>query len=194
MFSGLIQEMGRISRRAGSVIGVTRSGRRLRKGDSVAVNGVCLTVVASKGAGRTHELVFDVSPETFEKTTLRRLKLGSPVNLETALTMNDALGGHLVQGHVDGVGRVARIEKQGAMKTIWFEAPADIMRYVVSKGSIAVDGVSLTSAVLRGNRFATALIPFTLTHTNLGRLKVGDEVNLEADIIGKYVSKYARKT
>jgi riboflavin synthase len=193
MFSGLIQDVGRLTRRRGREIAVRRSGARPRLGDSVAINGVCLTVTRQKGTGRRQELFFDLSPETLEKTTLGRLPVGSPVNVETALTMADALGGHIVQGHVDGVGRVAKIQSQGGMKTIWFSAPAGIMKYIVPKGSVAVDGVSLTAARVAAGRFAAALIPFTLEHTNLGRLKAGDRVNLEADIIGKYVSKYLKR-
>ncbi len=193
MFSGLIQEVGTLTQRRGAEMAVKRSGAKAAVGDSVAVNGVCLTVTRQAGTGRTHELFFDLSPETREKTTLATLPLGSSVNLETALTMNQALGGHIVQGHVDGVGRLTKILPQGEMKTLWFEAPADIMQYVVSKGSVTVDGVSLTSAALTKKGFSAALIPFTLEHTTLGRMKVGDRVNLEADIIGKYVSRYLKK-
>src|SRR5438128_3946503 len=124
MFSGLIQNVGTLTRRKGREITVKRAGAPLRKGDSVAVNGVCLTLTRQTGAGKARELYFDLSPETLERTTLSRLAVGSPVNLETAVTMSQALGGHIVQGHVDGVGRVARIIRQGDMKTIWFEAPA----------------------------------------------------------------------
>jgi len=193
MFSGLIQEVGALTRRTAREISVKRSGAKVALGDSVAVNGVCLTVTRRMGMGRTHELSFDLSPETLEKTTLGRLPVGSPVNIETALTMNQALGGHIVQGHVDGVGKLSKIISQGDMKTLWFEAPNEIMPYVVSKGSITVDGVSLTSAGLKKGAFSTALIPFTLDHTTLGRMKIGDRVNLEADIIGKYVAKYLKK-
>lgn len=193
MFSGIIEEMGTLSRRRGREIVVRRSGKRARNGDSIAVNGVCLTVTKIAGTGRAHDVFFDLSPETLEKTTLSSLSLGAPVNLEPALGVGQALGGHIVQGHVDGVGRVARILAQGDMRTIWFEAPAAVAPYLVPKGSVAVDGVSLTSAVLKGRRFAVALIPYTLRHTTLGRLKVGDPVNLEADVIGKYVVKYLKR-
>ena len=193
MFSGLIHEVGTLTRRRGREIAVKRSGPRAAQGDSVAVNGVCLTVTRQIGTGKPHELLFDLSPETLEKTTLADLPVGSPVNLETALTLSQALGGHIVQGHVDGVGTLRKIVPQGDMKTIWFEAPSEIMQFVVSKGSVTVDGVSLTSAELKKSGFAVALIPYTLEHTTLGRLKEGARVNLEADIIGKYVSQYLKK-
>lgn len=193
MFSGIIEELGTLSRRRGPEIAVKRSGKRAGQGDSIAINGVCLTVTKVQGTGRTHEVFFDLSPETLEKTTLSWLPLGEPVNVEPALGVTQALGGHIVQGHVDGVGRVAKIVPQGDMKTLWFEAPPTVSPYLVSKGSVTVDGVSLTSAVLKGTRFAVALIPYTLEHTTLGRLRVGDKVNLEADVIGKYVVKYLKR-
>ena len=154
-------------------------------GDSVAIDGVCLTVVAA-GAGT---LAFDVVPETFTRTALGALTPGSAVNLEPALRAGDALGGHYVQGHVDGVGAVRSVETEGEGKRVWFDAPADVLRYVVEKGSIAVQGTSLTVAALDDGGFAVALIPHTLEATTLGTLVTGDRVNLEADVLAKYVEK-----
>ncbi len=193
MFSGLVQTTGRVITNRGNRIEVGAALSKVRKGDSVAVNGVCLTVVTFAGRGKTFRMRFDVSPETLAKTTLRHLAPGTQVNLEKSLTLADALGGHLVQGHVDGVGRVSAVQEQeGGMRTVWFEPPEAVKPYLVEKGSVAVDGVSLTVADLKKGAFAVALIPYTLAHTNLSALRVGDAVNLEADIMAKYVYKYAR--
>ena len=150
-------------------------------GDSIAVDGVCLTVVALD----TGTLAFDAVPETLSRTSLGALAPGSGVNLEPALRVGDALGGHYVQGHVDGVGSFRGI----ADGLHWFDAPPDIVRYVVEKGSIAVQGTSLTVAGTDNSGFAVALIPHTLDATTLGRLEPGARVNLEADVLAKYVEK-----
>jgi len=150
-------------------------------GDSIAVDGVCLTVVALD----TGTLAFDAVPETLSRTSLGALASGSSVNLEPALRVGDALGGHYVQGHVDGVGSFRGI----ADGLHWFDAPPDIVRYVVEKGSIAVQGTSLTIAGTDNSGFAVALIPHTLDATTLGRLEPGARVNLEADVLAKYVEK-----
>ncbi len=192
MFSGLIKTTGLISHKTKTRLGVDVSGLSAKLGDSVAINGVCLTV-SNKTQGKKPRLFFDLSQETLKKTTLQQLKLGDLVNVEPALKMADSLGGHIVQGHVDGVGRVTRILNEDTMKKIFFEAPQSIMQYVVSKGSMTVDGVSLTTVDISSREFSVALIPYTLEHTNLHLLKKGDSVNLEADIIGKYVSKYLKK-
>ena len=189
MFTGIIQEMGRV-REIRQVRGAARlvieSGfRRLAIGESVAVNGACLTVVA-RGRGR---FAVDVSPESLRRTALGGLCSGSPVNLERSLTLEDRLGGHLVQGHVDGVGRLVRVQPEANAWTYTFEAPSPVARYLVQKGSVAVDGVSLTVAGIRGNRFSVALIPHTARHTTLGDRKSGDRVNLEVDVLAKYVEK-----
>lgn len=194
MFSGIIEKTGRIQFHSHSKLGVQTGRFRVKKGDSVAVNGVCLTVTQlTKLKGDKMALHFDLSEETLQKTTLRNLPLGAPLNLETALKASDFLGGHIVQGHVDGMGRVQKIISSPNMTTIWFKAPKDIMRYLVSKGSVTVDGVSLTVVSLTAASFSVALIPYTLRHTNLGGLRVGESVNVEADIIGKYVAKYLNK-
>jgi riboflavin synthase len=146
---------------------------------------VCLTVVD----GDRKTLAFDAVPETLARTTLGSLRPGEPVNLEPALKAGEALGGHYVQGHVDGVGRIRSVEPEGDGQRVWVEASPEILRYCVEKGSIAVDGVSLTVADLDDDGFAVALVPHTLAVTTLGRVATGDEVNLESDVLAKYVEK-----
>ena len=191
MFTGIVREQGRVAALDGGDEGVrlriaapdTATG--VAVGDSVAVGGVCLTVVAIDGA----ELSFDAVPETLRRTALGRLEQGDDVNVEPALRMGDPMGGHVVQGHVDGVGRVRSLEPEGDGKRIWVDAPADVVRYCVEKGSVAVDGVSLTVAALDDRGFAVALIPHTLAETTLGSLEPGDDVNLEVDVLAKYVER-----
>jgi len=191
VFTGLIREVGTVVSRVGGPEGVrltieapaTATGAEL--GDSIAIDGVCLTVVAATGG----TLAFDAVPETLDRTSLATLDQGSRVNLEPALRAGDPLGGHYVQGHVDGAGRVRSVEPEGDGKRIWFDAPADVLRYVVEKGSIAVQGTSLTVAAVDDGGFAVALIPHTLSATTLGRLEAEDRVNLEADVLAKYVEK-----
>jgi riboflavin synthase len=184
VFTGLVREVGTV---------VSFEDGRLRVessiaaaiGDSVAIDGVCLTVVD----GDRKTLAFDAVPETLSRTTLGRLESGAAVNLEPALRAGEALGGHYVQGHVDGVGRVRSVEPEGDGRRVWVDAPHDILRYCVEKGSIAVNGVSLTLADLDGDGFAVALVPHTLVVTTLGAVALGDEVNLETDVLAKYVEK-----
>jgi riboflavin synthase len=161
------------------------TSRDTQDGDSIAINGVCLTAVFSDGL----LLAFDAVPETLARTSLGELEEGAQVNLEPALKAGDALGGHYVQGHVDGVGSVRDVQSEGEGKRITFDAPPELLRYVVEKGSIAVQGTSLTVAAVDGRGFAVALIPHTLTHTTLGELEPEDRVNLEADVLAKYVEK-----
>jgi riboflavin synthase alpha subunit len=149
------------------------------------VSGVCLTAVGADN-GR---LAFDVVPETLSRTTLGRLQAGGTVNLEPSLRVGDPLGGHVVQGHVDAVGHVRSVAPDGDSRRIQIDAPESVVRYCLEKGSIAVDGVSLTVAALDDEGFEVALIPHTLAVTTLGRLKPGDEVNLEADVLGKVVER-----
>lgn len=194
MFTGLIQKVGTVAIQNKDQIGIkARFPMKCRPGDSIAVNGVCLTLTGQLWRSNTVILFFDISKETLSKTTLGNLPRGSKVNIERALTLKNTLGGHIVQGHVDGVGSVAKITPQKDGRMMYFEAPAEVLAYVVPKGSVTVDGVSLTAVSVKGRTFSTALIPFTLTHTTLGKLKKGDKVNLEADIIGKYVAKYLKK-
>jgi len=154
-------------------------------GDSVAINGCCLTVVDLRDGIWS----FQAGPETLAKTTLSQLTAGQRVNLERSLPADGRLGGHFVQGHVDGVGQVAKVESDGEWVTIWFSVPPALTRQMVSKGSIAVEGVSLTLVDVDADRFSVALIPHTLDVTTLGEKQVGDGVNLETDIIGKYIDK-----
>jgi riboflavin synthase len=191
VFTGLVREVGTVAAVDGGAEGVRieveapETARGASLGDSIAIDGVCLTVVAA-GDGR---LAFDAVPETLERTALGTLDPGSRVNLEPALRAGDALGGHYVQGHVDGVGRVRSVEPEGDGKRLWFDAPGEVLRYVVEKGSIAVAGTSLTVAALDEAGFAVALIPHTLTATTLDALEPGDAVNLEADVLAKYVER-----
>jgi len=175
VFTGIVQERGRISSfEAGRL--VVESGVRAAIGDSVAVNGVCLTVVEAPD-GR---LAFDLVQETLDRTK----PFGDEVNLEAALRAGEPLGGHYVQGHVDGVGAVRSVGDP-----VWIDTPPELLRYIVEKGSIAVDGVSLTVAAVDAGGFAVALVPHTLEVTTLGRLAAGDHVNLEVDVLAKYVER-----
>ena len=157
-------------------------------GESVAINGCCLTAVDIEG----NRWSFQAGSETLAKTNLGRLRGGDAVNLERALPVDGRLGGHFVQGHVDGVGKVDRIERTGEWVTMWFRLPEGLLRQLVPKGSIAVDGVSLTVVEIAGNCFSVALIPHTLEMTTLGVRQAGDEVNIETDILGKYVQQLLR--
>lgn len=191
MFSGLVEECGRIES-----LEDRGPGRRLRiaarmvaedvrLGDSIAVNGCCLTVVEHAAAS----LAFDAGPETLQRTNLGQLQVGSPVNLERSLRLSDRLGGHLVTGHVDAVGIVSdRLDDQ-EWSTFWFSCPATLTRQMASKGSVAVDGVSLTLVDVTLDRFSVALIPHTLRMTTLGEACVGTRVNLETDLLAKYVAQ-----
>jgi riboflavin synthase len=190
MFTGLVREVGRVVSLTGDetvrlAIRAFETAPEAEVGDSIAIDGVCLTVVAVDGDA----FAFDAVPETLSRTSLGALRAGSPVNVEPSLRAGDALGGHYVQGHVDGVGTVRSVEPEGAGKRLWFEAPADLPAYMVEKGSIAVQGVSLTVAGLDEDGFAVALIPHTLEATTLGSLAPGDHVNLEVDILAKYVER-----
>jgi riboflavin synthase len=195
MFTGLIEDVGtigglRLQQKAAVLTVKTRLPvRSMAHGASVAVNGACLTVV-KKGP---KSFTVDVSPETLQRTSLETLTVGSMVNLERPMRLADRLGGHLVTGHVDGVGAVASIEKQGEFTIITFEVPAPLAALLVPKGSVAVDGISLTVNICRKQRFSVAIIPFTLRHTNLRARKVGDKVNIETDLIGKYVQSFMRQ-
>jgi riboflavin synthase len=178
MFTGIVQERGRVLSFEGGRL-VVASGVRAAIGDSVAVNGVCLTVVDAPD-GR---LAFDVVRETLD----RAKPFGDEVNLEGALRAGEPLGGHYVQGHVDGVGTI-----RSTGEDVWIDAPPELLQYVVEKGSIAVDGVSLTVAKVDERGFAVALVPHTLEVTTLGLVAAGDTVNLEVDILAKYVERLLR--
>jgi riboflavin synthase len=196
MFTGLIEDVGTIGdlrlQQKSAVLTVKTKlpVRSMARGASVAVNGACLTVV-KKGP---KSFTVDVSPETLQRTSLETLTIGSMVNLERPMRLADRLGGHLVTGHVDGVGAVAAIERQGEFTIVTFDVPAPLGALLVPKGSVAVDGISLTVNVCRKQRFSVAIIPFTLRHTNLRVRKVGDKVNIETDLIGKYVQSFMRQS
>jgi riboflavin synthase len=182
MFTGIVRERGRVVSFDGGRL-VLQTALQAAVGDSVAVDGVCLTVVPGDDAS----VAFDVVPETLARSTLGSLTPGTVVNVEPALRVGDELGGHIVQGHVDGVGRVQTVEPEGAGRRMWIEVSPDVLRTSVEKGSVTVSGVSLTIAELSNDALAVALVPHTLAATTLGDLGPGDEVNLEADVIGKYV-------
>lgn len=203
MFTGIVEEVGTVKalRRGGRyakiIIGCSRvlgktnslsghdpgSGRPTAIGDSISVNGVCLTVTAIDSGSFTA----DVMPETFERSGLSQLKPGGKVNLERAMAADGRFGGHIVSGHIDGTGKITALRRDG--NAVWFtiEADAELLRYIVTKGSIAIDGISLTVARKDNGSFQVSIIPHTLAATALSGKKAGDQVNLETDIIGKYV-------
>ena len=190
MFTGLVQERGTIESCLqtpdGARLTVSAAlAPNLHEGDSVAVNGVCLTATAI----RDHGFVADVMNATLERTSLADARAGAPVNLELPLRATDRLGGHIVQGHVDGVGRVAEAFEDGFARRMRIEAEPGLLRYVVAKGAIAVDGVSLTVAEADERSFTVSLIPETLERTTLGTAEAGTRVNLEVDVLAKYVEK-----
>ena len=196
MFTGIIEELGRVrdveprGEDARIVIDARTVTEDSKNGDSISVNGVCLTALDVK----PDSFAADVSKETLFRSTLGRLRAGSPVNLERAVTPETRLGGHIVQGHVDATGKLISSENHGDSWTFRFAYPKEIAQYLVFKGSVAVDGISLTIANLTDDHFDIAVIPKTLELTNFSRLDPGDEVNLEADIIAKYVERILRTT
>jgi len=198
MFTGIVTERGRVveapgaSDRGGPRLVVGHSAAlaaKLDLGASIAVAGVCLTVVEQEDVDGGARSVFDLSPETLSRTTLGALRTGDEVNLEPPLSAGDPLGGHWVQGHVDTTTRVARVEEQGDHRVVTFNVPAGLETGVVPKGSITIDGVSLTIAALDEQAFDVALIPHTLEVTTLAGLKAGDRVNVEGDVLARYVQK-----
>jgi riboflavin synthase len=190
VFTGLVQDLGTVA-----AVDATDDGVRLRlrtslageigEGDSVAVNGVCLTATEVTGEGFTA----DVMHESLRRSSLGAVGADSQVNLELAMRASDRLGGHIVQGHVDGLGTVGGVREDGFSRVVTIEAPADVLRYVVEKGSIAVNGVSLTVSAIGEDRFEVSLIPETLERTTLGEAAAGTPVNLEVDVLAKYVEK-----
>jgi riboflavin synthase len=190
MFTGLVESLGTVTRAEDTGAGrrlVVRDpiGPQLAIGESVAVNGACLTAVEVRG----EEFAFEVGPETLLRTNLGGLRAGDRVNLERSLKVGDRLGGHFVQGHVDAVGTIERRDRTGDWEDVWFRCPADLTRLMVPKGSIAVDGVSLTLVNVEADRFSVMLIPHTQAVTTLGFKAAGDPVNLEADMLAKHVAK-----
>lgn len=193
MFTGIVEELGvlRAIRRgvdsAQLVIGAEKVLEGIRVGDSIAVNGVCLTAVRFNA----QEFTADVMAETLDKTNLGALNSGDRVNLERALCLGDRLGGHLVSGHIDGVGTITGQERHDIATLITVRAPRELMRYIIKKGSMAIDGTSLTIVDFGVDHFQVSLIPHTAQATTLGFKKVGDTVNLEGDIVGKYIERLA---
>jgi len=196
MFTGIVEETGVIesikpsSRSIGLTVAAGVCGRGVKPGDSVAVNGCCLTVVKISPPGKSRRLRFDLLQESWKLTNLQFARPGSLVNLERSLRANGSLGGHFVTGHVDGLGKIIRWQKSGADQVLDISAPAALLRYLVPKGSITVDGISLTVAAVRPRSFRIWIIPHTLEVTALRERKVGDAVNLEADLLGKYVERF----
>lgn len=192
MFTGIIEAVGRIGARElrGSDARMRIESRELelndlKLGDSVAVNGVCLTAVEQDSDG----FVADLSAETLTRTTLGGLEVGAAVNLEKALTPSTRLGGHLVAGHVDGVGELIDAQPDGRSQRLHFRAPAPLARYIAAKGSICIDGISLTVNEVAGSEFGVNIVPHTLAHTTLADIRLGQRVNLEVDIIARYLER-----
>jgi riboflavin synthase len=191
MFTGIVRELGSIVAVIGGDEGIRleiaapRTAPQVEIGGSVAINGVCLTAESVEG----ERLIFHAVPETLSRSTLGGLSRGATVNLEPALRAGDPMGGHIVQGHVDAVGRVQSIEAEGEGLRVIIEAPVETLRYCVEKGSITVEGVSLTVAELHDDSFGLALIPHTIAETTLARLVPGQHVNLEVDVLAKYVER-----
>ena len=199
MFSGIVEETGRVEAIRETPNGIrlaVRAGlcaRGTKTGDSIAVNGCCLTVTRLQRSGRGALLSFDLLRETWLRTNLQAVRKGSLVNLERSLAANGRLGGHFVTGHIDGPGQIGRWEKSGADHLLEVTAAPEILRYVVFKGSIAVDGISLTVAGVTRKGFRIWIIPHTFAVTALRERKVGDAVNLETDMLGKYVEKFVQR-
>jgi riboflavin synthase len=193
MFSGIVAAIGRVEK-----IDVSPAGARLvlrpparfgrfRRGESIAVSGVCLTALGDSALFRA-----DLSPETLAKTTLGSLRRDEPVNLERAVRLADRLSGHLVSGHVDGLARLASVEEEGDSRVFTFSVPAELARYVIEKGSVALDGISLTSIRVRRGRFSVAVVPHTLRMTTLSSRRAGDRLNFEVDMIARWVESLLR--
>lgn len=196
MFTGIVEETGVVERIRATAQGIQLAvrarlcARGTKVGDSLAVNGCCLTVVKLPARGKGRIVQFDLLRETWERTNLQFARVGSLINLERSLRADGRLGGHFVTGHIDGIGRIVRWEKAGADRVLEIAAPREVMRYVVNKGSIAVDGISLTVAGVRTKSFRVWIIPHTYNATALPGREAGGAVNLEADLLGKYVERF----
>jgi len=191
VFTGIIEEVGAVSRRSGAAVTILARTilDGLALGDSISVDGACLTVTAFNN----ESFSVQISPETFARTTLGRLKPGEAVNLERAMQAGGRFGGHFVLGHVDGVGKVDGVTDQGEFQLWRFRAPDDVAKYLVPKGSVTIDGISLTVVEPTGDTFAVAVIPATLSKTTLAQKRTGESVNMEADMIGKHIFHYLRR-
>jgi riboflavin synthase len=198
MFTGIVEESGRVQSIApgGNSIRLRvcarLCGRGLKPGGSLAVNGCCLTVVKMSRRGRDRLLEFDLLAETWQRTNFHSLQPGAAVNLERSVRAGGRMDGHFVTGHIDGLGKIIRWERSGRDHVLDISAPPAIMRYIIVKGSVAVDGISLTVAAVRVKSFRIWIIPHTLAVTALRERRIGDEVNLEADLLGKYVERFVR--
>ncbi|MDE2712892.1 MAG: riboflavin synthase [Verrucomicrobiota bacterium] len=199
MFTGIIEETGTVEsihpgdKSIRLTLKLRKTGGGLKVGDSLAVNGCCLTVAELTAKGRAKTAQFDLLNETWNLTNLQHCRAGSLVNLERSLEAGGRLGGHFVTGHIDGVGKIITWEKTGDDHQLQIAAPEDVMRYVIHKGSIAVDGISLTVAAVEKGSFTIWIIPHTFESTALSERAVGDAVNLEADMLGKYVERFAAR-
>jgi riboflavin synthase len=194
LFTGIVEGIGKVKKITKAtnnrsaiqmIVDLGKHGRGLKIGQSVALNGVCLTVTRLSRTGSTFEMI----EETTKKTDLGNLKVGGIVNIERSLKAGDRLEGHFVLGHVDGVGTIKKIEKKPKEVQVWFEVPKSLSKYVVKKGSIAMDGISLTVVDVKKNLASVCLIPHTIEITNFKTKKIGDKVNIETDILGKYILK-----
>lgn len=187
MFTGIIEEVGYVRRIGGGQLAIDcrKVTADVRLGDSIAVNGVCLTVTSFD----KNHFVADVMPETVRRTSLAELGKGSPVNLERALTLASRLGGHIVSGHIDGTGKIVSFQEEGNAILLKIAADSKLLRYIVEKGSVALDGISLTVAFVTDFDFTVSLIPHTREVTNLSSKKAGSSINIETDVLGKYVEK-----
>lgn len=190
MFSGIIEEVGKVASTQPGRLAIAAHSviQGVQLGDSMAVNGVCLTVTIFDA----RSFAVDVMPETLKRSNLGSLQTGDKVNLERALALGGRIGGHLVEGHIDATGRVVSLRAEGEAILVRIEAPPEVLRYVVEKGFIAVDGISLTVVTRDASSFQISMVEYTRQHTNLGERQVGDRVNLEVDIIAKYVEQYSR--
>jgi riboflavin synthase len=196
MFTGIIEEVGRVAgivNRAGKrrlTVSASQVTGELKTGDSIAVSGVCLTAVEIT----PKTFAADLAEETWKRTSFSRIKKGALVNLELPMRLNERLGGHIVQGHVDGTGKLVALDQIGGGDDFWLqiEIPPELARYVIFKGSLSIEGISLTVAKIEGTRVGAAIIPHTVKMTNLKSLKAGDPVNLEVDVVAKYIEKMIR--
>ncbi len=194
MFTGIVEGIGKVKKISKAtknrsaiqmIVDLGKHGKGLKTGQSVALNGVCLTVTKLSKT----ECTFEMIEETTKKTDLGNLKLGGIVNIERSLKVGDRLEGHFVLGHVDGVGIIKKIQKKPKEVQIWFEVPKNLLKYVVKKGSIAIDGISLTVVEIKNNLASVCIIPHTIQVTNFKTKNIGDKVNIETDILGKYILK-----
>jgi len=188
MFTGIIEDLGEVKKNVNTELSIITKIVEIKPGESIAVNGVCLTVTSYK----SQVISFDLSEETLKKTYLSELKVEDKVNLEQALKIGDRFGGHFVTGHIEGVSKILSIKQENFTKIFEFSYPKEIGQYLIPKGAIAVDGISLTSVEVKSSSFTVSVIPYTLKNTTLGFKKVGDSVNLEPDILAKYIENFIK--